>query len=450
MKPSLPTATSDKPVAVLGLGRTGRAACRLLREHGFGVEVLDSGSGDDVDKALAELVTMGIPAHTGQNAIGRGKKYSWVVLSPGIDPRSPIVEQFSAMDVPLLSEIEVAWRCCDATVIAITGTNGKTTTTGLIEHLLIKTGHRAIACGNIGLTFSEAVLDHSNADFFVVEVSSFQLEACSSFRPKASVWMNFSPNHLDRYRDVDEYFTAKARIFLWQTKDDFAVHQLGSRLPADIKAHQTTFSATLTGGDFSLQGGWICKGDERILDQSRTCLPGIHNAENLMAALAATNAVGIDIMTAAKAADGYEAPAHRCEPVGEIDGILFVNDSKSTNLDALEKAICSQSRPLVLIAGGKDKGFNYAPLAELAAQRVRHAVLIGQMRNRIAEDWAGTHCVKSDSLAEAVEQAKKLSTKGGVVLFSPGTSSFDMFRDYEARGDAFRHAVLSLAKNSKN
>jgi UDP-N-acetylmuramoylalanine--D-glutamate ligase len=445
MKPALPASAPDKPVAVLGLGRTGRAACRLLLGQGFAVEALDSGTGPGVESAALEMRQLGVPSHTGESAAGQADRFSWAVLSPGIDPQTPLVRAFTETGATILSEIELAWRCRTAPVIAITGTNGKTTTTGLIEHLLVSAGRRAVACGNIGRTFSEAILENADAEFFVVEVSSFQLEACSSFAPKVAVWTNFSANHLDRYRDCDEYFEAKARIFLWQTDTDTAVHQFGTRLPESIKARTITFSATSNESDFTLRDGWICRDGKQILEQSATRLPGIHNAENLMAALAAVNAVGIEICPAPAGTATYEAPAHRCEPVREIDGVLFINDSKSTNLDALEKAIRSQNRPLVLIAGGKDKGFDFAPLKELALEKIRHAVLIGQMRDRIAKDWEGVPCVKAENLPSAVQRAKTLSEPGGVVLFSPGTSSFDMFRDYEERGEKFREAVQSVS-----
>lgn len=444
MKPALPFQDSAKPVAVLGLGRTGRAVSRLLDRRGYGVVALDTGESAGILHSAGELAAAGISSRVGADAITDAGAFSWAVLSPGIDPATPIVLQFLEAGIPIYSEIEVAWRCCDAPVIAITGTNGKTTTTGLIEHLLLFAGLRAVACGNIGRTFSEAILETPGADYFVVEVSSFQLEACSSFAPRVAVWTNFSANHLDRYRDVDEYFDAKARIFLWQTANDFAVHQLGTRLPEVIPSRKVTFSSVSQDSDWTLCDGWICRFGERILDQSQTRLPGVHNAENLMAALAAVEAAGVNLGAVVEGASSFDPPAHRCEPVLELEGVLFVNDSKSTNLDALEKAIRSQSRPLVLIAGGKDKGFGYAALSDLVREKVSHAVLIGQMRDRIAEDWPHTQCRKAASVDEAVVEARKLAVPGGVVLFSPGTSSFDMFRDYEERGEAFRRAVLAL------
>jgi len=443
MKPPLPN-NSNLPVAVLGLGRTGRAAGRLLRERGLTVEILDSGTGDALAEAAGQMAALGIGVRLGDNALHCATNYSWAVLSPGIDPATPLVRQFFELSCPVLSEIELAWRCCEGTVVGITGTNGKTTTTGLAAHLLTAAGEKSVACGNIGRTFSEAVLEDKDSSVFVVEVSSFQLEACRTFAPKVAVWTNFSANHLDRYRDVDEYFEAKARIFAWQTESDFAVHQWGTRLPPNIKARPVSFSATSPESDFTLENGWICRQGKPVLAQSSTQLPGIHNAENLMAALGVVQSLGLDEKAAVAGAATYRPPAHRCEPVCENNGVLFVNDSKSTNLDALEKAVRSQNRPLVLIAGGKDKGFDYKPVANLIKERVAQAVLIGQMRGQISRDWAETPCVLADDLEEAVREAHRLAAPGSVVLFSPGTSSFDMFRDYEERGEAFRRAALSL------
>jgi UDP-N-acetylmuramoylalanine--D-glutamate ligase len=304
-------------------------------------------------------------------------------------------------------------------------------------------GVRAMASGNIGLPFATAVRQSYELDVMVLETSSFQLETIQHFRPSVAVWLNLSPNHLDRYRDVEEYRTAKLRIFEEQTAEDFAIVNARETLPP-LNAQKITFSAYTQDADFTLQGSVIHFRGAPVLDQAQTKLHGIHNAENLMAALAIGHALGVDFDRMASAVLDYTAPAHRCEFVRDLDEVRWVNDSKATNLDAMEKAILSQDRPLVLIAGGKDKGFEFDDIAKLVKERARSTVLIGEMKDRIAASWSGTPCQKATTLEEAVALARAAAQPGDVVLFSPGTSSFDMFRNYGERGNQFKTAVQAL------
>jgi UDP-N-acetylmuramoylalanine--D-glutamate ligase len=304
-------------------------------------------------------------------------------------------------------------------------------------------GVRTMASGNIGLPFAQAVRQSHELDVMVLETSSFQLETIQSFHPHVAAWLNFSANHLDRYRDVGEYRAAKLRIFERQSAGDFAVVNARESLPP-LAARRITFSAHVDGADFTLAGTRICFRGEPVLDQARTRLPGIHNAENLMAALAIGHALDVEFDRMAAAVLDYTAPEHRCEFVRDRDGVRWINDSKATNLDAMEKAILSQDRPIVLVAGGKDKGFEFDAIAPLVKERVRRAILIGEMKDRIARSWAGTACATAGSLEEAVEAAREAAAPGDVVLFSPGTSSFDMFRNYGERGQRFKSLVASL------
>jgi UDP-N-acetylmuramoylalanine--D-glutamate ligase len=436
-------------VAVLGLGRSGEAAAVLLLDHGADVTVLDSGDPAPRRDAAVKLSSRGARVVLGDDALRCAQDFDFAVLSPGIDPVVPLARRPVEAGIPLLGEIELAFRNCRCPVIAITGTNGKTTTTGLTAALLNAAGLRAEACGNIGLPFSEVAARSAQLEAAVVEISSFQLETTDSFRPKVAVWTNFSANHLDRYPDVAAYRAAKLRIFDRQTAEDFAVVNARLELPA-LRARRITFSAARAAeADFTLDGSVIFHQGKKLIDMAETRLRGQHNAENLMAAFGAAMCLGADPVRMAAAARDYTPPPHRCEFVREIGGVTWINDSKSTNLDALAQALQGQSGDVILIAGGKNKGFDFAPVAPLVSERVREAVLIGEMRQSIARDWS-VPCHPVDSLESAVAMARSLARAGDTVLFSPGTSSFDMFRSYEERGDLFRHLTHQIQPKEKN
>jgi len=434
---------SGKNAVVLGLGRSGEAAAILLREEGASVTVCDTAAEESVQAKAEKLRALGIHVITGAAADTDPARYDVAVISPGIDPITPIVRNVVAKGIPLIGELELAFAECACEVVAITGTNGKTTTTELTTAMLQGSGVRALASGNIGLPFAEAVRQSNELDVMVLEVSSFQLETIETFRPRVAVWLNFSANHLDRYPGIEEYRAAKLRILENLTADDFLVVNAREQLP-ETPATRLTFRADGGEADFSRQGDSILFRGSAVLDQSATRLHGVHNAENLMAALAIGHALGLDFERMSAAVAEYEPPAHRCEFVRLLDGVRWINDSKATNLDALEKALLSQEGGLILIAGGKDKGFEFDPIAPLVSERVREAVLIGEMRHRIAASWAAvpTHAVPS--LEEAVAVARALARPGDSVLFSPGTSSFDMFRNYGERGNRFKELVHRL------
>jgi UDP-N-acetylmuramoylalanine--D-glutamate ligase len=434
-------------VAVLGLGRSGVAAARLLKRCGASVTAMDSKEFPLVLERAAMLRRDGVAILTGRDADTDRSRYDLAVLSPGIEESAPVVLNVTSKGTPLIGELELAFSLATSPVVAITGTNGKTTTTELTTRMLCGAGVRAVACGNIGTPMSELLLGEEPG-LYVAEVSSFQLETIRTFRPKVALWLNLSPNHLDRYPSMAEYREAKLRIFLNQTAEDWAVVQHGSELPP-LKARTITFSVTDPAADLTLADGTkILHGKKLLLDTESTNLRGPHNASNLMAAFGAGIALGADPVTMASAVGNYAPPAHRCEPIAVKRGVTWVNDSKATNLDAMEQAIRSVSGPLLLIAGGKDKGFEFAPIAPLVRERVSRAVLIGEMRHRIARDWSPVPTEVTDTLDEAVAAAAATAEPGSTVLFSPGTSSFDMFRDYVRRGEEFRRLVLALPADS--
>jgi UDP-N-acetylmuramoylalanine--D-glutamate ligase len=449
---------SGKNVAVLGAGLSGTAAAMLLRSEGAAVTVLDSAEENKLLKStLEDLRGRGVTVLCGSKAEADSSPYDLVVLSPGIDPLSPLATNFSsrsprdesvrlAEKIETIGELELGWRSVDAPVIAITGTNGKTTTTELLAQMLNACGQRTIACGNIGKPLCEVALEDRDLDVLTVEVSSFQLETITTFRPSISVWLNFAPDHLDRYRSVAEYRAAKLRIFENQTADDVAVINAGESLPK-IAARTVGFSAYANRADFRLEGGSILYENRPVLRMADMKLRGSHNIENVMAALAVGLARGLTFEQMVPPLQSYEPRPHRCEFVRDVGGVSYINDSKATNLDAVEKALLAQNRKVVLIAGGKDKGFTFETLRPLVSEKARRVILIGEMATRICDDWKeAVPCEIASSLADAVERAHAVAESGEVVLFSPGTSSFDMFKSYADRGDQFRALVHALPK----
>ena len=436
---------SNQNVAVLGAGLSGMAAALLLKDEGANVTVLDSAEENKLLKSTVDTLRgQNVRVICSEAADRDSNKYALVVLSPGIDPASALAQNFSARKIDIIGELELGWRSAETPVIAITGTNGKTTTTEMLAQMLNDCGQKTIACGNIGKPLSEVAREKTKYDVLTVEVSSFQLETIRTFRPSIALWLNFAPDHLDRYRSVAEYRAAKLRLFDYQTADDIAIVNAVESLPP-LKARQITFSAYSNRADFRLSEGTIVFENKPVLRLNQTKLRGSHNIENLMATLAAGHARGLPFEKMVPSLSAYEPRPHRCEFIRQIGGVDFINDSKATNLDAVEKALLAQTKPVVLIAGGKDKGFNFEPLRDLVKEKVRSTILIGEMAERIARDWKDI--VKSEratSLADAVARAHATAKSGEVVLFSPGTSSFDMFKSYADRGDQFRALVQAL------
>jgi len=427
-------------MAILGAGRSGRAAARLALRLGASVTVYDV-AGLEVFGAMPAEAELRPDATV---EMGRECKADVVVISPGIETDGEFATAFAEGAGELIGEIEFAARVYEGRVVGITGTNGKTTTTELVQRVLGAGGMTCEACGNYGRPLADVVLDAEHPAAVALELSSFQLETIETFHPDVAVWLNFSPDHMDRYRSVEQYRAAKLRIFENQTGKDTAVVRLGEEV-GELRASRVTFSATDEGADYGVRGSRIRSGKDDVLDLSATRLRGIHNAENVMAALAAGRALGVSFEAAADALSGYASPLHRCELIGTLDGVEYINDSKATNLHALETALRSQDRPTVLIAGGKEKGLDYEPLLPLLAERAEAVVVFGEIRERLQTLFSKVAATNSAaSLEEAVELARAAARPGGTVLFSPGTSSFDMFSGYEERGDAFRAAVQAL------
>ncbi len=444
------TRYQNQNIAVLGAGLSGSAAALLLRSEDAQVTLLDSAEEQNLLKSTVDnLRTHGVGVICGAAADEDSATYHMAILSPGIDPASRLARNFSSRGIEMISELELGWRSSEIPVIAVTGTNGKTTTTELLAEMLNACGQRTIACGNIGKPLSEVAREKKPFDVLTVEVSSFQLEAIRTFRPSISLWLNFAPDHLDRYRSVADYRAAKLRIFENQMESDFAIVNAIEKLPA-VRPRKITFSAYADQADFRVSQGAIVYQDEPILRLADTKLRGLHNIENLMATLAAGMARGLSFEEMVAPLCAYEPRPHRCEFVREVGGVEYVNDSKATNLDAVDKALRAQNKPVILIAGGKDKGFSFDPLRPLVKEKVRSTILIGEMAENIRRSWNGAvECEIANSLADAVERGHARARPGEVVLFSPGTSSFDMFKSYGDRGDQFRALVRALPKTDR-
>ena len=440
----------NQKVAVLGAGLSGSAAALLLRSEGAEVTVLDSAEETNLLKSTIDnLQAHGVRVICGAAADKDSGAYQLAVLSPGIDPASPLARNFLSRGIETIGELELGWQFCKVPVIAVTGTNGKTTTTELLAQMLNACGQRTIACGNIGKPLSEVAHEKQAFDVLTVEVSSFQLEAIRTFRPSISLWLNFAPDHLDRYRSVSDYRAAKLRIFENQNESDVSVVNAIEKLPA-VRPRKITFSAYTDQADFRVSQGAIVYHGEEVLRLADTKLRGLHNIENLMATLAGGMARGLPFGEMVPPLRVYEPRPHRCEFVRELSGVEYVNDSKATNLDAVDKALRAQSKPVILIAGGKDKGFSFDALRSLVKEKVKSTILIGEMAESIRRSWNGAvQSQIANSLADAVERAHASARPGDMVLFSPGTSSFDMFKSYADRGDQFRALVQALPKGER-
>ena len=432
-----------KHVAILGAGTSGFAAAKLALDRGAHVAAFDSGEPGKLSGAAERFRAIGVELARGDDALSPSRRFDLAVISPGIDLGWPLAQTFIDCSEELIGEIELAFRLDDTPVIAITGTNGKTTTTSLVASMLSSAGVSCAAAGNIGDAYSEIVLGGGDLDWIVLEASSFQLETVVDFAPKVAIWMNFAPDHMDRYATIEDYHAAKRNIFLNADESTAVIRKYEDRVGP---GQAVTFSAFTPEAEFTYADGAIRHEPTGRSFPYRDCeLHGKHNAENVMAALAVADELQLSWNAVARAIETFRAPAHRCEKVRELDGVTWINDSKSTNLHSLRSALAGQEGGTVLIVGGKDKGLDFSELTSGLKPLVRHAVCIGETGERIAAAWSDTVPVSvAGGLESAVALARKEAEPGDAVLFSPGTSSFDMFSGYEARGDAFRTAVESL------
>jgi len=445
-------------VLVLGLGKTGLAATSLLRKKGAEVVVRDENDSPALRQRAEEARALGATVELGGTFASLGR-VDFCVLSPGIDPRKPIVADLVRRGINVISEIELGFRFLKCPLVAVTGTNGKTTTTSLIAHVFQAGGWRALAVGNVGYAVCDAVAAEQVPDVMVMEVSSFQLEKIQRFRPNVAVILNIAPNHLDRYARIEDYAAAKGRLLMNMRECDTVIYkeEAADFLTGELetcKAAKVRFTAgkPLNGFEFGLRDdgtivGGIAPGSTRqpVVDFANTRLRGRHNAENVMAAAAVALTFGMAREKIAEALKNFQPLPHRCEPVATLKGVHFVNDSKATSLDAVEKALSAFDAPVVLIAGGRNKGLEFNNLSPWIERRSKHLVLIGESQDALARSWGrSVPYTLAGSMEEAVRKAFAVARAGDVVLLSPACASFDMFESYEQRGEIFKKEVARL------
>ncbi|MCX7919101.1 MAG: UDP-N-acetylmuramoyl-L-alanine--D-glutamate ligase [bacterium] len=446
---------TNKNITVLGMARSGVAAANLLAKHGAKVKISDIKPRESLEKFIQQLVSPEIEISTSANQVEDIKSAELVILSPGIPTDIPAVQEAKNRNIPVLSEIELAYQFSQANWIAITGSNGKTTTTTLTGELLKSAWSAPVeVAGNIGFALCNVAEQVPKEGLIVSEISSFQLETITTFKPYIGALLNLTPNHLDRYPDFESYARAKIRIFEYQSGNDFAVLNADDietqKYVSAVKAKKIFFSrlTNLKEGVFVNQHNvWVKFGnwDEAVIPLKELNIPGEHNVENALAAVAIAVCCGIAPSKLVEPLKAFKGVEHRLEFVRELNGVKYYNDSKATTVVAVITALKSLSGPIILIAGGKDKGSDYTPLRPLLQKKVKQLILIGQARQKMRTALESScPILEADSMQEAVKLAYEKAVNGDTVLLSPACASYDMFTDFEERGRIFKQIVMEL------
>ena len=445
---------NNKRVLVVGLGKSGVASALFLKERGASVTVSDTKSPDQLKEEIPLLLDHGITVETGGHGERTFRGQDLIVVSPGVPYDAPPLAQARMQGEPVIGEIELAAENLPGSIIAITGSNGKTTTTTLVGEILAAAGVETLVGGNIGTPAISLVERATPESVCVLEVSSFQLETIKTFRPKVAVILNITPDHLDRHRTFDAYVNAKARVFENQQGSDFAVlnedDETCVKLAEVVKAPLFWFSRKkeVGQGAFVREGRILFRdahGQEEILLLSEIPLKGAHNVENVLAAVCSAALMGCRPEQIRKAVANFKAVEHRIEYVATINGVEYYNDSKATNVDATIKALESFPKNIHLILGGKDKGSPYTVLRNLLHERVKRVYTIGAAAAKIeAEIQGASEVVHAETLENAIKRAHAVAQAGDIVLLAPACASFDQFKSYEHRGRLFKDVVRGL------
>jgi UDP-N-acetylmuramoylalanine--D-glutamate ligase len=446
-RPDLPPG----PYLVVGLARSGVAAALALRARGEEVWALDSGPADSpaLAEAAARLRVAGAEVSLGDRATFEGdgaRRARSLVKSPGVPREVPIVQAALGAGLTVLGELELAWRLLPNRFIAVTGTNGKTTTTEWIGHILRVAGRPAAVAGNVGTALSSLVGQVPHEATIVCECSSFQLEDTLAFTPETAVLLNLTPDHLDRHGTFERYTAAKLQIFARQGNDDVAVAPLGLGVEELGGCARRVCVGEGPGAELSEAAGQLWWDEQPLLSTGEISLRGAHNRSNAMAAAAACLANGVEREAVAEGLRTFAGVSHRLEALGSVGGVRYVNDSKATNVDSTLVALAAFSGGVHLILGGRGKAQDFTPLAAPVAERCRVVYLIGEGAEEIERALAasGVELVRAGTLESAVQRAAGTAAPGETVLLSPACASFDQFSDFEARGDAFRELVTAL------
>ncbi|TYT74569.1 UDP-N-acetylmuramoyl-L-alanine--D-glutamate ligase [Desulfobotulus mexicanus] len=436
----MPSSSSFKHAIVVGLGISGMAAVRLLKSQGYRVTGMDERAGET---GAPELFERFIPMICPDTLL----EADLIILSPGFDPNRPELKKARLKKIPIIGEMALGLRQLKTPLVAITGTNGKSTVTELIGAMLTASGKKVFTGGNLGLPLCDFVLQGCPADIAILEVSSFQLDTLESFTPDVAVLLNISPDHLDRYPDMAAYTASKARIFKDMKKGiavlnhgDSQVRAIGEKLPLTIHWYdRENAGIAIREKNLILENG-------KVLDLSNFPLPGRHNLENLAAAMLAAKAAGATEKGMENAIENFQGLEHRMTPAGSIHGIACYDDSKATNMDAVCRALSAFNREVVLIMGGRDKGGDYKTMEESVRSHARALILMGEASDTIEQALGHmVPCIRAKNMDDAVKKAVQNADAQTPILLSPACSSFDMFRNYKERGMQFREAVARLA-----
>ena len=451
---------SGQNIVVVGLARSGVAAAQFLKGRGARVTITDQSPEAGLGAFVQKVRELDVMLELGGHRTATLDAADLIVLSPGVPHTLPLFEKARARGVSVIGEIELASRFIETPVVAVSGTNGKTTTTELLGQMLAASGLKVFIGGNIGNPLIEIAGREIDLDVIVAEVSSFQLDTIETFRPHVGVLLNITPDHLDRYRDMKAYRDSKGRLFLNQTKADFAVcngndavvQELGQKGAGCLLNFYSVppvsgapgQGAIITPHQIVIQAPGF---EEARIDLSQTALIGPHNRENIAAAALAALAAGGTAEGIQRALDDFKALAHRLEMVDTVRGVRFVNDSKATNVDAVIRALECFQTPVVLIMGGRNKGYDFTVLGEYVRQRVRKLIVIGEAADEILDALGAMPfegAVRARDMAQAVQLAADAARQGETVLLSPACASFDMFANYAERGETFRRLVKEL------
>ncbi len=443
----------NKKITVIGLGNSGLSAAVLLKDIGAEVRVTESGDNAGIRKNAKLLEKKKIPYEIGGHTIDFIRGSELIVVSPGVEDSSPSIRWANELKIPIISEMELGFRFCKGRIIAITGTNGKSTVTTWIGQMLKDGRFDTVVCGNIGNSLCGEIGRIKEGTWVILEVSSFQLERIASFKPHIAVILNITDDHLDRYSKFSDYFNEKLKIFKNQDEKDFLILNRDARELDGLEekaVSKVLYYSRLTGtnGAYLKQDMIVCNSEEReeaICAIGDIMLKGLHNVENVLVSSLVGIIAGIKPVSIKNTVQSFKSLRHRFETIDTINGVEYIDDSKGTTVDSTYRALESCERPVILIAGGKDKNSNYTVIRDLVKKKVKYLILIGEARKRIKEALGGTVEIhEAATMQDAVRKARSLAKENYSVLLSPMCSSFDMFKDYKERAEVFRKAVSDL------